>query len=356
MLYNLKNVNRVNFTFCMIQITNNKLLITQIKSYSLIVLIFTLLAGCSAKDEEPGRLENVTIALVKLEGTALVRIALNNGYFKKEGLDITLNEYDLDSDALEAVLNGNADIATAGKTPIVKKSFQRQDFVIVGTIYSSDSGVKIVSRRGRGIETPSDLFGKKIGIPKWSEEHLFLDVLLVNHGLTLSDVKLVYDEPQILIKSMEKGEIDACSLREPYAFQARLKLKDNAVVFSGDGIYSTTINLVTLTEYAEGHPLILKRIYRALLRAEEFIRKNKYASIRIIAEELKLEEKYLEDIFGESSYLLRLEQNLLFTLENEARWMIINNLTEKRRSPNYLKYVYKEGLKEVKPEAVTIIH
>ncbi len=42
-------------------------------------------------------------------------------------------------------------------------------------------------------------------------------------------------------------------------------------------------------------------------------------------------------------------------MDDEARWSIANNLTDKTVVPNYLDYIYLDGLEALKPEAVTII-
>jgi NitT/TauT family transport system substrate-binding protein len=41
--------------------------------------------------------------------------------------------------------------------------------------------------------------------------------------------------------------------------------------------------------------------------------------------------------------------------EDEARWMITNNLTRDKQVPDFLNYIYVDGLNAVKPEAVNII-
>jgi hypothetical protein len=42
-------------------------------------------------------------------------------------------------------------------------------------------------------------------------------------------------------------------------------------------------------------------------------------------------------------------------MEDEARWMIRNNLTTEKQVPDFLDYIREDGLKAVKPEAVNII-
>jgi NitT/TauT family transport system substrate-binding protein len=42
-------------------------------------------------------------------------------------------------------------------------------------------------------------------------------------------------------------------------------------------------------------------------------------------------------------------------MEGEARWIINNNRTSKTVVPDFLNYLYLEGLSSVKPESVDVI-
>ena len=42
-------------------------------------------------------------------------------------------------------------------------------------------------------------------------------------------------------------------------------------------------------------------------------------------------------------------------MEDEARWTITNNLTTEKQVPNFSNYIYEDGLRAVKPDAVNII-
>ena len=42
-------------------------------------------------------------------------------------------------------------------------------------------------------------------------------------------------------------------------------------------------------------------------------------------------------------------------MENEARWIRNNNLTAETQVPDFLDYIYTDGLQEVKPDAVNVI-
>ena len=52
---------------------------------------------------------------------------------------------------------------------------------------------------------------------------------------------------------------------------------------------------------------------------------------------------------------LSLSQPLLRILADEARWLI-DEQSLPQEVPNYLNFIWIDGLKEVSPESVTIIH
>ena len=45
----------------------------------------------------------------------------------------------------------------------------------------------------------------------------------------------------------------------------------------------------------------------------------------------------------------------LRSIQDEAQWLISNQLTNATTVPNFINYVYEDGLKSVKPGAVNII-
>jgi hypothetical protein len=63
----------------------------------------------------------------------------------------------------------------------------------------------------------------------------------------------------------------------------------------------------------------------------------------------------METIWQRYEFYLSLEQSLITVMEDEARWMISNNLTAENNIPNFLHYIYEDALKTIKPEAVNII-
>jgi hypothetical protein len=66
-------------------------------------------------------------------------------------------------------------------------------------------------------------------------------------------------------------------------------------------------------------------------------------------------DEQMDTAWQRNQYSLMLDQSLITAMEDEGRWMNANNLTNATAIPDFGKYVYTKGLKDVKPEAVNIL-
>ena len=92
------------------------------------------------------------------------------------------------------------------------------------------------------------------------------------------------------------------------------------------------------------------------MQAESYATNNPSQSKTIIQSQLNYTEGYASEVWQENRFSLSLDQSLLLTMQDEAQWLISNHLTNATSVPNFLNYVYIDGLETVEPNAVTIIH
>ncbi|HEY6839082.1 MAG TPA: ABC transporter substrate-binding protein, partial [Geobacteraceae bacterium] len=161
-------------------------------SCALFSAALTVTAGCMKKKETPReeKVSRETEQVSVCQGgiiTLLPQVALDEGFFRKEGLAATIKTYGDGRTTMEAFLGGACTVATVGEPPIVKQSFASDDFVIIASLVSSDNATKILARRESGIRLPADLRGKKIGVRKGTISHFFFDVFSRKYGLQPSD-------------------------------------------------------------------------------------------------------------------------------------------------------------------------
>jgi NitT/TauT family transport system substrate-binding protein len=94
---------------------------------------------------------------------------------------------------------------------------------------------------------------------------------------------------------------------------------------------------------------------KSLVQAEGDIARQQDEARAIVRKRMNFDDTYMGIIWPRYQFALSLEQSLITAMEDEARWMIKNNLTKEKAVPNFLDYVYEDALKAVKPEAVNII-
>ncbi|MGO9614513.1 MAG: nitrate ABC transporter substrate-binding protein, partial [Dissulfurispiraceae bacterium] len=75
----------------------------------------------------------------------------------------------------------------------------------------------------------------------------------------------------------------------------------------------------------------------------------------LVAEFTKVDKVTIDEIWEIVTPVVRLDQALLVDLEDQTRWVLKNNLAKRSDMPNYLDFIYVDGLQAVKPEAVRLV-
>lgn len=325
-----------------------------------VIVIALGIGACSIQKQEKskeftGTREAVTLGFAP-SLNYLTIIALEQGFFSSEGLDVTVIEYPTGKRVLkDGLLAGEVDVGVVGLGPLAFESFEREDFRLFGSVATFFDLYRIVARKDQGILQPSDLRGKHLATSKASSFHYFLHNFLIENSLSKEDIQLSFKKAAELPDALVSGEIDAFSSREPFVSEAENSLGDNAIVFAEPDLPANTLNLVALDSFIQDRPQAIEKILRALIQAEDFAKEYPNQTIEIVANKLEVEESQLADRWSKVDLRVSLAQELVLSLENIARWAIRGSLTDKNQVPNYLDYIHLSGLEAVKTEAVTII-
>ncbi len=301
-----------------------------------------------------GPLERLTIAIGTTPVSAMVYVALDQGYFAGEGLDVSLQSFPSGQDALKAALEGKTDLAISVETPVMQAVMEGAKLYILATIGDSELGSAVVARKDRAILQPTDLRGKTIGVPVGTHSDYFFDTFLHFYDIPRNQTKIVGVRPNEMSRAIRDGAVDAVAIWDPYASQIQGELGPNAQTFRTAGLYRATWNMVASQEFVVRKPETAKRILRALVKSGHFILEHRDEAIRITASQLALEQGLLTALWKNYYFRTVLDQALINSLEDEARWAIARNLVKHATIPNFLESIYVDGLRAVYPEAVTI--
>ena len=209
-------------------------------------------------------------------------IALERGFFEKQGLDVTIaRPYATGVDALNALQAGESEIVQVG-VPMIGAVLRGMDLVALGnysgsaTKLGSDATMAIIAGKDSGI-APGDLKslkGKKIAASFGTINHLYILAVLEKAGLTPGDVTLVNTPPpEMTVALLAKG-IDAFSCWDPVPIIA---LKDVPgavqVIRGGDTIAYLGYN-VGLRPWVEKNGETIEKFLAAVSEADKWMRAN----------------------------------------------------------------------------------
>ncbi len=323
-----------------------------------LLLISALLLSamsCKKPTKYTGPHEKITIAYSTASNAMLMYIAFAKGYLAEEGLDATPQSHAFGKLALSAVLEGKADLATVADTPIVFAVMNGKEIITLASIQTSNRNDAIVSRQDRGIIKPADLKGKNIGVTLGTTADFFVDSFLLAHGIEKNQVTLIDMKPDEMATALDRGKVDAVSTFNPTVKQLEKELGSKGVVFFGETFYTEIFCIAAGQEYVQKNPETIKKVLRALIKAETFVKQNDKEARNLVAEFLKMDKAILDETWDIFTFRVTLDQALLVDFEDQTRWVLKNRLTARTDMPNYLNYIYPDGLLAVKPEAVRIV-
>jgi ABC-type nitrate/sulfonate/bicarbonate transport system substrate-binding protein len=326
-----------------------------LSSLFVVILAALFVPSCSPKGYS-GPVASITLAYAPYLETALYWIALDQGYFARNGLNVTLRKYDNLAPAVDAMLNGEVDIVgNSTEFPLVSRAFQNAKISALASVAQSNT-VSLVARRDRGITQVSDLKGKRVGSIFGTITDFFLGRLLELNGMSTKDITPVdVKTAAASVGALVSGEIDALVVSQPYASSARDQLGANAYFQSAQSGQSLYALAVCQDDWIASHPELITRFLKSLAQSEDFIARHPAEAKAAIRAGLNFDQAYLESIWPQSTFSLSLYQLLIITMEDEARWEISNGLVSAKAVPNFLDYIYADGLKSVDAGAVRIV-
>lgn len=297
---------------------------------------------------------NLSTGLVG-EYASSIRIAQAEGYFRQQGINLTIKNYTSGPAALNDVIAGKVDVADASDFAGVSAIFSHPNVKIIANVSKSQAFL-LVARKDHGINSINDLKGKRIGLTADTVGQYYLGQFLTFNDITEQQVTLVNMTQPELVSALAKGDIDASVVFEPNGYTTKRLLGSKAISWSVQGDQSIYTLLYCGSQLTDNHPEVLTRYMRAVTEGEQFITDHSTQAKQMIAGQLGDSQAYINYIWPNFQFQASLDQELLINMENEATWSIDNNLTSVNKVPNYLDNIDLQPLLAVNPNRVSVIH
>jgi NitT/TauT family transport system substrate-binding protein len=211
-------------------------------------------------------------------------IAEQLGYFKEEGLDLTIVDFAGGSRALQAVVGGSADVVSGAFEHTVNMQFKGQPmraFALQGLAPQIVLGVN--PKTMANYKTVADLKGKKIGVTApGSSTNVLVNFVLAKAGLKPSDVSIVgVGAANGAVAAMRAGQIDAISNLDPVItlLQRSGDLKiisDTRIVSEAEKVFGGPMPAACLyapQAFIDKNPNTVQAMANAIVRANQWIQK-----------------------------------------------------------------------------------
>jgi len=300
------------------------------------------------------KMESINFGAIPSGSAAFIYIAQDRRFFEANDLGVNVKDYATGVATIDALLKGDVDIAWAAEFPFIRKAFAKEKISIIAVL-SRFSDQYLFGRKDRGVENISDLKGKKIGFPRNTIVEFYLARFLELNGLNIQDISLIDVPPPQSVDVMTGGSLDGVVTWEPYSGQIRTQLADRGVSWSVQSSQPGYGVIIARDDWIKENPEIVSRFLKSLAQAEDSFIRNPKATKAAVQKRVNYDDAFMETFWSENQFALSLDQSLILAMEDEARWMIANNLTIEKTVPDFLDYIYIKGLEAVKPQAVRII-
>lgn len=213
-----------------------------------------------------------------------ISVAERLGYFKNEGLDVEIIDFQGGSRSLQAVVGGSADVVSGAFEHTIAmqtRGQQMRAFVLQGR---APQVVFAVNKKTMpNFKSLKDLRGKRIGVTApGSSSHAIANFVLATAGIKPSEVSFIgVGASSAAVAAIESGRIDAFTNLDPVIAQLMQRdlltiVADTRVVAESDKLFGGPMVagcLYTTERYLKSHRNAIQGLTNAVVRADRWLAK-----------------------------------------------------------------------------------
>lgn len=311
------------------------------------VLSVSMLAGCSAKKNSQNLTKLTLNEVAHSIFYAPMYVAIEEGYFEQEGIDLTLVTGFGADKTMTAVLSGEADIGFMGpETTVYTYNEGAQDYVVNFAQLTQRAGNFLVAREEMPDFTWSDLKGSEVlGGRKGGMPEMIFEYILRQNGIEPSSDLSIDQSIDFgsTAAAFSGGKGDFSVEFEPGA--TSLELEGEGYVVASLGVDSGYVPYTAFSakaEYMEKNPQIIQQFTNALQKGMDYTRSHTPEEIAaVIAPQFKeTDAKTLTAIVKRYHEQDTWKENLVFEEDSYQLLLdILSDCGELTGSPSYQELV-----------------
>lgn len=245
-----------------------------LSSALIVVAVAALLAGCAGQaTPQPSAPTPITLQLqwVTQAQFAGYYVALDKGWYKAEGLDVTIIPGGPDQSPVDLVTSGTRDFGTALLADLAVAVDGGKPVIGISQVQQKN-GLLLVAKKTSGIQGPKDFTGKKIGVWTGSFETQF-NALMAQQGISSGQYTRVSQGYSMNAFTADQLDVaSAMSYNEYYSIlEAGYKPEDlNIIDYANYNLDLPGDTLFTSKTTAEQNPALCTKMVRASLKGWQY--------------------------------------------------------------------------------------
>ena len=237
----------------------------------------------------------------RIEGQAApFLLPLDKGYFKAEGLNVSIDPGRRTLDAITRVASGNYDMGLADLNRVIKFRDENPKTPVTAVfIVYNRPAFAVIGRKSRGINAPKDLEGKTLGAPADGSAFAVWPIFVKANNIDASKVTIENVGFEVRDPLLAAGQVDAIT---GASFSSYIDLKDKGVPVAdlsvllmadyGVNLYGSAI--IVNPKFAAEHADAVKGFLRAFLRGLKATVASPASALNSVLDRIEPASKELE--------------------------------------------------------------
>lgn len=300
----------------------------------------------------PARIGPIPLAASSSVTGAMVWLAADKGFFEQAGVDVAITGFSFGKQATDALVKGDAVLATTAEYVVAKMAPKTPDLRIISTIAISHD-IKLVAHPESGITGPATLAGKRIGITVGSNAEFLIDRLLTLNGVSPDNVIKVNLAPPAMADALEQRTVDAIMVWQPHAQAVAARLGGQALQFDGQPGQDYYTVLIGREAWLNKNPEAVKRVLQGVSQAEAWSRQHPAEFMQYLKQTKRIADTAEFDA-SNYRFSVGLSAALLATLSEERRWLNSQMNQKGDRQIDVFDLIAPAAMEAVAPQTVTV--
>jgi ABC-type nitrate/sulfonate/bicarbonate transport system substrate-binding protein len=275
-------------------------------------------------------------------------VAAERKIFEKHGLETSYKPFDDGNIALDAVLTGSSDIGSTSELGGLARWDKGGRLYVTSILDTSRKQIGITAREE--IKKPDDLIGKTVGFPRASGGHYYFGRYVKKYKLPMDKIKVKTLQAPEMVAALERRDIDAFFLWEPWHTKA-VQLVKGAHVLARSGDDDVYI-LTVYNYYSQGlvnDPPRAIAATRALVEATDYCMTHQEDAAKVAAKAFRIPEADMKLYMSRFNYRMEMPRDVVQNNFKEAAEFAMEQGIIKK-APDWNELLRPQFMKEAAPD------